>query len=417
MSEVSLALRNLRGFAILLILAFHCLSAYIVNQPAQPPPFDLAPYTWRAMPIVDRERWLGFDLFCAFQFLYLMQLMFFLSGLFVWPSLQRRGWSKFVGHRLIRLGVPFVIGVYLVMPVAFYPVYRLTAADPDWPAFWSQWNALPITPGGPMWFLWFLIALNIGAALLYRLVPDVSSFLARPLAAAGARPGKFFAAIVGVTAVAYLPLSAIYSPWKWVGIGPFEVQAAFAPQYALYFLLGLAVGAHRCERGLLDPQGMLVRRWPAWVAGSFAAFFLWVVPTALIVKVPGAPVAVLQLIGDLGLVTFAGAACFSMTAVFLRFAAVPWSPIVDTVSENAYGIYFFHYLFALWLQFLLLDLAIPAIGKGAIVFLATVTLSWAASVLTTWVLASGRTLLTRPATWSRAPSIADGLFSGTKFSD
>src|ERR1700730_209200 len=68
-----------------------------------------------------------------------------------------------------RLGVPFVIGVYLVMPVAFYPVYRLTAADPDWPAFWSQWNALPITPGGPMWFLWFLIALNIGAALLYRL--------------------------------------------------------------------------------------------------------------------------------------------------------------------------------------------------------------------------------------------------------
>lgn len=211
MSEVSLALRNLRGLAILLILAFHCLSAYIVNQPAQPPPFDLAPYAWRAMPIVDRERWLGFDLFCAFQFLYLMQLMFFLSGLFVWPSLQRRGWSKFVGHRLIRLGVPFIIGVYLVMPVAFYPVYRLTAADPDWPAFWSQWNALPITPTGPMWFLWFLIALNIGAALLYRLVPDMSSFLARPLAAAGTRPGRFFAAIVGVTAVAYLPLSAIYS--------------------------------------------------------------------------------------------------------------------------------------------------------------------------------------------------------------
>ena len=188
--------------------------------------------------------------------------------------------------------------------------------------------------------------------------------MARPLAAARTRPGRFFGAVVGVTAVAYLPLSAIYSPWKWVGIGPFEVQAAFAPQYALYFLLGLAVGAHGCERGLLDPQGMLVRRWPVWVAGSFVAFFLWVIPTALIVKVPGAPVPVLQLIGDLGLVTFAGAACFSMTAVFLRFAAVPWSPIVDTVSENAYGIYFFHYLFALWLQFLLLDLAIPAIGKG-----------------------------------------------------
>jgi len=83
MSAVSLALRNLRGVAILLILAFHCFSAYIVNQPAQAPLFDLAPYEWRALPIVDGERWLGFDLFCAFQFLYLMQLMFFLSGLFV----------------------------------------------------------------------------------------------------------------------------------------------------------------------------------------------------------------------------------------------------------------------------------------------------------------------------------------------
>src|ERR1700747_709153 len=77
MSAVSLALRNLRGLAILLIVAFHCFSAYIVNQPAHVPPFDLPPYDWRAMPIIDGERWLGFDLFCAFQFLYLMQLMFF----------------------------------------------------------------------------------------------------------------------------------------------------------------------------------------------------------------------------------------------------------------------------------------------------------------------------------------------------
>ena len=53
----------------------------------------------------------------AFQFLYLMQFMFFLSGLFVWPSLRRKGLWGFVAHRLVRLGIPFVIGVYLVMPI------------------------------------------------------------------------------------------------------------------------------------------------------------------------------------------------------------------------------------------------------------------------------------------------------------
>jgi glucans biosynthesis protein C len=417
MPAASLALRNLRGLAILLILAFHCFSAYILTQPAHPLPFDQAPYDWRAFPIIDDERWLGFDLFCAFQFLYLMQLMFFLSGLFVWPSLRRRGWGQFVGHRIVRLGVPFLLGVYLLMPVAFYPVYRVTAVDPGWSAFWSHWTELPITPTGPMWFLWFLIALNVAAAVLYRLAPSVSFFFAPLLAKALARPGRLFVIVVGVTAAAYLPLSAIYSPWKWVGVGPFEVQAAFAPQYMLYFLLGLAVGTHGDDRGLLDMRGTLVRRWPIWAVGSFAAFFLWIIPTALIVKVPDAPVAVLRILGDLGLVTFAGAACFSMTAIFLRFATVRWPPIIDTISENAYGVYFFHYVIALWLQFMLLDLAFPAIGKGLIVFVGTVVLSWAASVLTNRILASGRPLLARGALLFGAPSAADGRFSESKFLD
>jgi len=90
MPKASLPLGNLRGVAILWILAFHCVSAYIVNQPPHALPFDAPPYDWRAFPIIDDQRWLGFDLFCAFAFLFLMQLMFFLSGVFVWPSIERR---------------------------------------------------------------------------------------------------------------------------------------------------------------------------------------------------------------------------------------------------------------------------------------------------------------------------------------
>src|SRR5215469_3586802 len=72
-----------------------------------------------------------------------MQLMFFLSGLFVWPSLVRRGWGTFLVRRVLRLGVPFLVGTYILMPLAFYPVYRRTAVDPAWSAFWSHWTALP----------------------------------------------------------------------------------------------------------------------------------------------------------------------------------------------------------------------------------------------------------------------------------
>jgi len=120
-SETSLALRNLRGVVIILIVAFHSFSAYIVSQPTGPPPFDNPPYAWRAFPIIDSERWIGFDLLCAFLFLFLMQLMFFLSGLFVWPSLLHRGWGTFLVRRVLRLGVPFVVGTYLLMPLHFIP--------------------------------------------------------------------------------------------------------------------------------------------------------------------------------------------------------------------------------------------------------------------------------------------------------
>src|SRR5216684_3171228 len=142
MSKTSLALHNLRGFVILNVLAFHSFIAYIVSQPASPLPFDSPPYGWTANPIVDSHRWLGFDLICAFEFLCLMQLMFFLSGLFVWPSLLRKGARTFLNERFLRIGVPFAVGVSVLMPLAYYPVYRVTAVDPSWPAFWSHWTAL-----------------------------------------------------------------------------------------------------------------------------------------------------------------------------------------------------------------------------------------------------------------------------------
>jgi len=91
MLKSSLALRNLRGIVILLILAFHSFVAYVAAQPAAPFPFDQAPYAWRGYPIVDSDRWIGFDLFCAFQFLYLMQLMFFYVGAFCLVEPVARG--------------------------------------------------------------------------------------------------------------------------------------------------------------------------------------------------------------------------------------------------------------------------------------------------------------------------------------
>src|SRR3989440_949272 len=206
MSKSSLALNNLRGFAIVMVVAFHSFIAYLGSQPASQLPFDLPPYGWRANPIVDSARWFGFDLFCAFQYVYLMHLMFFLSGLFVWPSLSRKGGRRFLYDRFVRLGIPFAVGLYLLMPLAYYPVYRITAVDPSWSAFWSHWIALPFWPSGPMWFLWLLLLFNIAAAALFWLPPRAGEALGGLSAKAGSHPGQFFIALVSISALAYLPL-------------------------------------------------------------------------------------------------------------------------------------------------------------------------------------------------------------------
>ena len=43
MSKTSLALDNLRGFAILNVVAFHSFIAYLANQPAAPRPSTSRP--------------------------------------------------------------------------------------------------------------------------------------------------------------------------------------------------------------------------------------------------------------------------------------------------------------------------------------------------------------------------------------
>jgi peptidoglycan/LPS O-acetylase OafA/YrhL len=379
MSKTSLALNNLRGYAIMIVIAFHSCIAYIVNQPAASLAFDTPPYEWLAHPIVDADRFIGFDLFCALQFLYMMQLMFFLSGLFVWSSLRRKGPGQFLLDRFLRLGVPFLIGVYVVMPLTYYPVYRVAAADPSWSHYWTQLWALPFTPTGPLWFLSFAFALNVACAAIYWLAPRTGEVLTRLSAQAADHPVRLCAALVIVSGLAYIPLASVTTPWQWVAFGPIAFQSGFASQYVIYFFAGVAVGAVGLERGVLRADGPLAQRWGRWTAAALVAFVVWIVPTALNFKGSGETLPGLQTAADFALVLYAATACLGLAAIFLRFAAVR-RPVFEGVAENAYGIYLFHYLFVLWTQYALLHVRMPGIAKGVVVFAVTLILSWALSV-------------------------------------
>ena len=380
MSRTSLALHNLRGFAIVMVVAFHSCIAYLASPPASPPAFDAPPYRWLAKPIVDNAHWLGLDLFCALQYMYLMHLMFFLSGLFVYPSLSRKGAARFLSDRFVRLGIPFFLGVFLLMPLAYYPVYRVTAVEPTWSAFWVHWRALPFWPCGPLWFLSVLFAFNLVFAALAAAIPRLRERLAILSASAGVYPERFLAGFVALAALTYVPLSMAYKPWDWVTYGPFAFQPSFIAPYAIFYLAGACVSAHGFDRGLLSADGALARRWPIWLAGAFAAFLVWIIPTALIVKQAATWMPGLQIVADLGSVLASATISFAVAALFLRFVAAP-SPILGRISVNAFPIYLMHYLFVIWLQYLLLGTGLFAVVKAAIVFAGALLMSWALASL------------------------------------
>jgi peptidoglycan/LPS O-acetylase OafA/YrhL len=395
--QSSVALGNLRAVTIVIVLAFHSVLAYLASLPKVSHPFGEQPYRWQAIPIIDSERFFGFDLFCAWQDVSLMSLMFFLSGLFVPSSLARKGAATFMSDRLFRIGLPLVLVVLVLMPVTYYPSYSVTAANPSVSAYWQQLTALPFWPCGPQWFLWQLVGLNILAAVLHRFVPAWRESLGR-VAACGAQPIRLYAALAFFSALTYVPMALVYSPWEWLSFGPFSFQLSRSLHYLVYFFAGCAVGAHGLDRGLLARDGALARQWPAWLAASVAGFVLWALPTSQTIGDEQAPLA-MQIAACLGFALACAAGCFVLLALCLRFAAER-TRILDSLSVNAYSMYLLHYIFIVWLQFALLPASLPAIGKAAIVFTGTLALSWSAAVALGNVAWDSH--LTQAARWLRA---------------
>jgi peptidoglycan/LPS O-acetylase OafA/YrhL len=366
----------LRALITLMVVAHHAVLAYHPFAPAAPATLTAVPRWWQAFPVVDLQRWTGFALFVGFNDTFFMALMFFLSGLFVWKSLQGKGPGQFVRDRAVRLGVPFVAAAAVIAPLAYYPAYLQTGAR-GIAGFWRQWFSLGNWPAGPAWFVWVLLAFDCIAAGLYLLAPKWGETLGRLSSGGERRPITFFAALLALSAVAYLPLELIFSGFLWSAWGPFTFQTSRGLHYLVYFLFGAGVGAYGLDRGLLAAGGKLARRWWLW---SLAALMAFAISAGVGLAAMTAHVGSRgwEIAADSGFVLSCAVSSFAFLAVFVRFARSR-RKIFDSLTANAYGMYLLHYAFVSWLQYALLKSQLPAIAKGSLVFVVVVLLSWGAT--------------------------------------
>jgi glucan biosynthesis protein C len=355
----------LRGGITVLVVAHHSALAYNTFSS-----FNPINYSWSTAPIVDPHRWAPLDYFVAWNDIYFMALMFFVSGLFVAPSLRRKGEGRFLADRAQRLGLPFAIAVTLLMPIAYYPSWLMSNRAGQ-SGYLQRFFTTDGWPVGPPWFLWVLLAFCAVVAFGHWVAPRL--WRKPPLQPQSARSLAFI--FLATSLMAIVPIRLFIAPYSWSSLGgPFDFQTSRVLLYFAYFCLGMVLGGENLSHSLSVRN---LRVWPLWLLLALLSFLAhWILSGGAVMKgfSPWVANAVLA-------IDFAACCAFTILAalgVCRTFIRRSWK-LADHLSANAYGIYILHYGLVIWLQFLLVSRAMPAPVKFAITFSGALAASWIAT--------------------------------------
>jgi peptidoglycan/LPS O-acetylase OafA/YrhL len=365
------ALDRARTFGTLLVLIYHSVIDYTIFGNG------------------DSMRWLGFDLVALFSDSFFMAFMFLISGLFVHDSLARRGAAGYLRHRAWRLGVPLLISIFVLIPIAYYASFLRYhppgTTDFNFIHYW--WHMLTVGPwpSGQSWFLWVLLVFDILVAAIWTKAPRILTAFGQMIFALRERPIAAFVAFSILSLACYLPMHLAFGDGAWFEPGhyPFPIQSSRILLYPTYFFVGVGIGAVSLRTGLLAEQGEIARRWPAWLAFAvlfYGAILLLVYAHHNWLADFYSPALWWKVAYGIAFALFSAAMPFTILATSLRLARSSLS-LLDAMRPQAYGIYLLHYIFIIWLQYVMYGLALPAGVKAAGVFVGTLAGSWVLTVL------------------------------------
>ena len=337
----------------------------------------------------DRMRWLGFDLVVLFNDSFFMAFMFLVSGLFVHDSLTRHGAGGFLRRRAWRLGIPLLVSIFVLIPIAYYASflrYHLPGTtDFNYFHYWGRMITTGPWPSGQSWFLWVLLVFDVIAAAIWMTAPKILGAFGRLIGALRSRPAIAFAAFVVVSVVSYLPLHLWFGDGAWFEPGhyPFPIQTSRILLYPAYFFTGVGIGVIGLRVGILAEDGEVERRWATWL--SLAVLFFGLILLLVFahhnwIENFAAPALWWRAAYGTVFAIFSAVMAFTVLATSLRLSrASLW--LLDAMQPQAYGIFLFHYMFIIWMQYFVYDPAWPAGVKAAIVFAGTLGGSWLLTVL------------------------------------
>jgi surface polysaccharide O-acyltransferase-like enzyme len=206
---------------------------------------------------------------------FFMGLFLLISAYFVPGSYDRKGASRFLKDRLVRLGIPLALYSWIVRPLLAYldPVRFPVSRPPFWSFIIGRYfRDEAVLGAGPLWFIETLLIFSV-VYMLWRLLARP-----RPLKPVGESgfPGNgsiaLFALLLGVTAF----LIRIWLPLGWNFV-PLNLQFPFFVQYIALFVVGLIAYRSNWLLNLPDQTGrlwlgvavlLILMFWPLSVGGG-----------------------------------------------------------------------------------------------------------------------------------------------------
>ena len=322
------ALDNLKWFIIWLMVVFHGALCYMAY----------APWWWyvvdTAQPVFSAT------IFVSWTDIFIMPIMFFVSGYFGLMSLNKHGTRKFWRLKLTRVILPWLFGSVFIAPFVAYIIFASRGWPPSFGEFYTTLFWGPFYQQAQYWYLGALTALYILLTLARKIWPAFAE-PPRPQ-----QPSKFFFAILAFVSFVSLGVISSYMP---PDTGSFfgyilVLQPVRVPMYIAVFF----AGAIACRDRWLAAGGYVptLRHWalPFLIAGLAYVWQRLYLPAYLAANLApyDAPAADwLVWINAFCQALFTVTAIFFFLSIFyqrLNFA----SPKLSLLAATSYGVYYVH---------------------------------------------------------------------------
>lgn len=324
-------LDNLRSFIVLLVVVFHASMAYMPNTP----------WWWY---VIDSERSPFFDAFVLLNDVFMMPTLFLIAGYFAVKSLERSGTTHFVRDKIVRLVIPWSIGVVFLAPAVTYFIYvTRTPTPPPYLYYWFHLFFGESYQQAHYWFLGVLAIFCLLLALFYH-----QSWLKLTLLKATKPTNTFFAGFILLGSALFFAVNTVVSDYAWVNVKYLlMIQPTRLVLYILYFMLGV----YACRRQWFTNEGYRpCSLW--WIASAIVTGVIFIGSKIIFAK--NAALLVMAINAFLHTL-FCFCAVFALVVIFQRWInsrAYLWRRL----SANSYAIYFVHQFPVFSLNYLLLTL-------------------------------------------------------------